>query len=113
MGGHNTKRNISILGNVCISYSVTLNDDGSESENTPHPFCEQDRNQWAWRVSLLLEGRHWCIPMPFSSKRDATIAARTIAPYFLDCQTREEGRTVVKQRGQAWLRARLTENLRW
>ncbi len=113
MGGHNEKRNISILGNVCISYSVTLNDDGAERQNTPHPFYEQDCSQWAWRVSLLLEGRHWCIPMPFSCEQDARIAARTIAPYFSDCQTREEGRAVVKKRGHSWLRARLTENLCW
>lgn len=113
MGGHNEKRNISILGNVFISYSVTFNDDGAECENTPHPFCEHECNQWAWRVSLLLEGRHWCIPMPFCCEQDARIAARTIAPYFLDCRTREEGREVVKQQGHAWLRACLTENLRW
>ncbi|WP_068141557.1 hypothetical protein [Roseimaritima ulvae] len=107
------KRDIPILGNVCISYSVTLNDDGSERTNTSHPFFEADCSQWAWRASLRLEGRYWCIPMTFASQRDATIAARSIAPYFSECQTREEGQAVVQARGYSWLRARLTENLRW
>ncbi len=107
------KQDIPIAGNVFISYCVTLNDDGSSRGNKPHWFYTADQNQWAWRVSLMLEGQHWCIPMIFARKRDATIAAQSIAPYFCDCKTREEGREVVESQGYAWLRARLTENLRW
>ena len=113
MDNQNVKRDIPIVDNVCVSYSVTLNDDGSGRGDTPHPFYAQDRSQWAWRVSLKLEDQIWCIPMVFANKRDATIAARTIAPYFCDCETREQGREIVKTRGHDWLRARLTENLRW
>ncbi len=107
------KRDIPVTGNVSISYGITRNVDGSSRGKESHWFFTADQNQWAWRVSLMLEDQHWCIPMVFAGKRDATIAAQSIAPYFSDCKTREEGRDVVETRGHAWLKARLTENLRW
>ena len=106
------KRNIPVSGNTYVSYGITWLCDGAQSKE-PNPFSPSEQHQRAWRVSLLLEDRFWCIPMVFASQQDATIAALSIAPYFSECQTREDGLRVVEERGHAWLRARLTENLRW
>lgn len=107
------KRNIPVTGNTCVSYGITWIHDSSSRSNEPHPFSPSEQHQRAWRVSLLLEGEYWCIPMVFANQRDATIAAVSIAPYFSECQTREDGQRVVQEHGHAWLRAKLTENLRW
>ena len=99
--------------NVCVTHGNVAGKDGRWRRPSPGSFCHPDAGHPAWRVAFEFGDGLWAIPVIFACRRDAEIAAQSIAPHFRECRSCGEPGAVVRRRGRSWVVRRMTENRRW